>query len=48
MRKESADLKHLIESKAFIKYSNKMYDIHKNIEEYNPIRKRKFQLFFMI
>ena len=28
--------------KAFIEYSNNMEDIDKNIEEYNPNRKRKY------
>ena len=28
--------------KAFIEYSNNMDDIDKNIEEYNPNRKRKY------
>ena len=27
-------------SKAFIEYSNDMHDIYKNIEEYNPNKKR--------
>ena len=28
------------DSKAFIEYSNDMHDIYKNIEEYNPNKKR--------
>ena len=35
-KKESTDLKYLNDSKAFFKYSNELYDICKNIEEYNP------------
>ena len=35
-KRESTGLKYLIDSKAFIKYSNDMDDIYKNIEEYNP------------
>ena len=33
---KSAGLKHTNYSKAFIEYSNDMYDIYENIEEYNP------------
>ena len=32
---------HFINSKAFIEYSNDMKNIQKNIEEYNPNKKRK-------
>ena len=35
-KKESTDLKHLNDVKAFIKYSNDMVDIYENIEEQNP------------
>ena len=35
-KRESTGLKHLNYSKGFIKYSNDMDDIYKNIEEYNP------------
>ena len=34
--RESTGLKYLNDSKIFIKYSNNMYDIYKNTEEYNP------------
>ena len=37
----STGLKHLNDSKAFIEYSNDMNDIYKNIEEYNPNKKRR-------
>ena len=43
-KRECADLKLLNDSKDFIKYSNGMDDIFKNIEEYNPYRKRKVLL----
>ena len=33
---KSAGLKRSNYSKAFIEYSNDMYDIYENIEEYNP------------
>ena len=43
-KRECADLKHLNDSKDFIKYSNDMDDIFKNIEEYKPYRKCKVLL----
>ena len=45
-KRESARLKYLNDSKAFIEYSNGMDDIYKNIEEYNPNKKRKIQIVF--
>ena len=38
--------KHFHDSKAFIEYSNNMDDIYKNIEEYNPNKKRKVLIVF--
>ena len=38
---KSTSSKHLNDSKAFIKYSNYISDIYKNIEEYNPNKKQK-------
>ena len=32
--------------KTFIEYSNDMDDIYKNIEEYNPSKKRKILIVF--
>ena len=43
---ESTGLKYLNDSKAFIEYSNDMDDIFKNIEEYNPNKKRKRLMVF--
>ena len=43
---ESAGLKHSNDSEAFIEYANDMDDIYKNIEEYNPNRKRKILIVF--
>ena len=40
-KRESTGLKHLNDSEALIQYSNKVDDIYKNIEEYNPNKKRK-------
>ena len=45
-KRESADLKYLNDSMAFIKNSNDMDDIYKNIEEYNPNKKRQILLVF--
>ena len=43
---EEVGTKHFIDSKAFIEYSNDMVDIYKNIEEYNPNKKRKILIVF--
>ena len=43
---ESTGLKYLNNSKSFIEYSNDMDDIYKNIEEYNPNKKRKILIVF--
>ena len=40
-KRESTDIKHFNDSKAFIEYSNDMNDIYNNIEENNPNKKRK-------
>ena len=45
-KRESKGLKHFIDSKAFIEYSNDMEDIYKNIEEYNLNKKRKVLILF--
>ena len=45
-KRESTGLKHMNDSKAFIKYSNDMDDICKNIEEYSPNKKRKILIVF--
>ena len=36
----------LDDSKAFVEYSNNMNDIYKNIEKYNPSKKRKILIVF--
>ena len=38
---EEIGLKEHEDKKAFIEYSNNMQNVHTNIEEYNPNRKRK-------
>ena len=45
-KKESTGLKFFNNSKVFIGYSNYMDDIYKNIEEYNPNKKRKIFIVF--
>ena len=45
-KRNSAGLKYLYDSKAFIEYSNDMDDIYKNIEEYNPNQRRKILIVF--
>ena len=40
-KRESTELKHLNDSKVFIKYSNDMVDIYKNSEQYNPNKRCK-------
>ena len=40
-KRETIGLKHLNDPKAFIEYSNDMQDVYKNIDEYNPGKKRK-------
>ena len=45
-KRENTGLKHLNDSKSFIEYSNDMDDIYKNIEEYNPNKKRKILIVF--
>ena len=39
-KRERTSLKHFNDSKAFIEHSNDMDDIYKNIEKYNPNKKR--------
>ena len=45
-KRESTGLKHFNDSKAFTEFWNDMDDIYKNIEEYNPNKKRKILIFF--
>ena len=40
-KRENVGLDHFKDPKAFMKYSNDMEDIYKNIENYNPGKKRK-------
>ena len=45
-KRESTGLKYFNNSKAFMKSSNDMKDIYKNIEEYKPNKKRKIFIVF--
>ena len=44
-KREKVGLNHFNDPKAFIEYSNDMQDDHRNIEDYNPIKKRKILIF---
>ena len=44
--REKVGLNHFNDPKAFMKYSNDMQDVHKNIKDYNPIKKRKILIVF--
>ena len=39
-KQESIGLKHLNDSIAFVEYTNNIDDVYKNIEEYEPNKKR--------
>ena len=43
---EKVGLYHSNDPKAFIEYSNDTQDVYKNIEDYNPIKKRKVLIIF--
>ena len=43
---EKVGLNHFNDPKAFMEYSNDMQDVYKNIEDYNPIKKRKVLIIF--
>ena len=45
-KRESIELKHFNDPKAFIEYSSDMQDVYKNIDEYDPGRKRKMLIVF--
>ena len=45
-KREKVGLDHFDDHKAFIEYSNDMQDVYKNIEDYNPGRKRKVLILF--
>ena len=45
-KREKIGLDHFDDSKAFIEYSNDMQDVHKNIDDYNPRKKRNVLIVF--
>ena len=45
-KREGTGLKHFNDSKAFIEYSNDMYGVYKNIDEYNIDKERKILIVF--
>ena len=45
-KREGTGLKHFNVSKAFTEYSNDMYDVYKNIDEYNIDKERKILIVF--
>ena len=45
-KRESAGLKHLNNSKAFVEYSNGMHDVYKNIDNYNLNKENKILIVF--
>ena len=45
-KREKEGLDHFDDPKAFMEYSNDMQDVYKNIEDYNPIKKRKVLIVF--
>ena len=45
-KREKVGLDHFDDSKAFMEYSNDMQDVYKNIEDYNPGKKRKALIVF--
>ena len=44
--RENAGIKHVNDGNAFVEYSNTMDDVYKNIDDYNPNRKRKILIVF--
>ena len=45
-KNEKVELNHFNDPKAFMEYSNDMQDVYKNIDDYNPIKKRKVLIIF--
>ena len=45
-KREKVGLDHFKDPKAFMEYSNDMRDVYKNIEDYNPGKKRKILIAF--
>ena len=45
-KRESVGLKHFIDPKAFIEYSNDMHDVYKKIDSYNHDKENKILIVF--
>ena len=45
-KRESIGLKHFNDPKVFIEYSNDMYDVYKNINDFNPDKENKILIVF--
>ena len=45
-KREKVGLDHFNDPKAFMEYSNYMLDVYKNIDDYNPDKKRKVLIVF--
>ena len=45
-KREKVGINRFNDPKAFMEYSNDMQDVYKNIEDYNPIKKRKALIIF--
>ena len=45
-KREKVGLDHFRDPKSFMEYSNDMQDVYKNIEDYNPNKKRKVLIVF--
>ena len=45
-KRENVGLNHFNDPKVFMEYSNDMQDVYKNIEDYNPVKKRKVLIIF--
>ena len=45
-KREKVGLDHFDDPKAFMEYTNDMQDVYRNIDDYNPIKKRKVLIVF--
>ena len=45
-KREGVGINHFNDPKAFIEYSNYTHDVYKNIDEYNPYKKKKILIVF--
>ena len=46
IKRDGVGIDHFNDHKAFIEYSNDMYDVYKNIDEYNPDKENKILIVF--